>query len=118
MSPSTGKDRAARVTVTRTKAGSISSITAEGHSGYAASGDDIVCASVSSLMQALWIGLEEILKVGDLKTERDSEIPRIGLAWDPDIHGTQLLSRTIARSLEAIGKSYPDHVEYREIMEK
>ena len=102
----------------RTNAGAIKSITAEGHSSYAASGEDIVCASVSTLMQALWVGLEEILKVDGLKTERDSEIPRMGLAWDPSIHGTQLLSRTIARSLEAIGESYPDYVKYREIMEK
>jgi len=101
-----------------TKTGAISSITTEGHSGYAASGEDIICASVSSLMQALWIGLEEILKVRDLRTERDNEIPRIGLAWDPDIHGTQLLARTIARSLEAIGESYPGFVEYSEIIEE
>jgi len=114
LSPSTGKGSAARVTVIRTGAGAICSITTEGHSGYAASGEDIVCASVSSLMQALWIGLEEILKVDGLRTERDGEIPRIGLAWNPNIHGTQLLARTIARSLEAIGESYPGCVEYRE----
>ena len=112
------RESGAVVTVIRTEAGSIKSITTEGHSGYAASGADIICASVSSLMQALWIGLEEILKVSDLSAERDGEIPRMALAWDPDIHGTQLLARTIARSLEAIGESYPDYVEYREIMEK
>ena len=109
-----GRDSATRVTVTRTRAGTISSITTEGHSGYAANGEDIVCASVSSLMQALWVGFEEILKVPDLRTERDGAIPRMRLAWDPDIHGTQLLARTIARSLETIGESYPDYVEYRE----
>ena len=118
MNPSTGKDRAARVIVTRTKAGSISSITAEGHSGYARKGEDIVCASLSSLMQALWIGLEEILKVDDLRTVRDEETPRMGVAWDPDIPGTQIVARTIARSLEALGESYPDYVKYCEIMEK
>ena len=90
----------------------------KGHSGYAESGEDIVCASISSLMQALWIGLDEILKIRDLRTERDSEIPRIGLAWDPDASGTQIVAGTIARSLEALGEAYPDYVEYREIMEK
>ena len=113
-----GKDSVTRVTVIRTKAGFISSITAEGHSGYAKSGEDIVCASVSSLMQALWIGLDEILEVEDLRTERDEEIPRIGLAWDPDIPGTQIVAGTIARALEAMGESYPDYVDYREITEK
>ena len=117
MRQSTVKDRAVCVTVARNRAGTISSIAAEGHSGYAESGKDIVCASVSSLMQALWIGLDEILKVGNLRTERDREIPRMGLAWDSDNPGTQVLARTIARSLESLGESYPGHVKYREIIE-
>ena len=116
MSPSTDKGGAARVCVTKNGAGAISSIAAEGHSGYAESGRDIVCASVSSLMQALWIGLDEILKVGDLRAERDQEIPRISLAWDHNIPETQVVARTIARSLEALSKSYPGYVKYREII--
>ena len=104
--------------MTRTRAGLISSITADGHSGYAESGEDIVCASISTLMQALWIGLDEILKIRDLRTERDKKIPRMGLEWDPDIPETQIVAKTIARSLESLGESYPDYVKYREILEK
>jgi len=69
-------------------------------------------------MQALWIGLEDILKVENLRTERDKKIPRMGLAWNPDIPGTQILAGTIARSLKALAESYPGQVEYREIIEK
>ena len=104
--------------MTRTKAGAINSITAEGHTGYAKSGEDIVCASVSSLMQALWIGLDEILKVENLRKERDGKIPRIGLAWDPETPETQVVARTIARSLEELAESHPKYVKYREIMGK
>ena len=102
----------------RTQTGAIGSVTAEGHTGYAERGKDVVCAAVSSLMQALEIGLEEILKVRDLRKERDGKIPRISLAWDPDIPEAQIIARTVARSLEAIGESYPGYVKYSEIMEK
>ena len=68
-------------------------------------------------MQALWIGLEEVLKVGNLKTERDSRKPKMSLEWDPEIQGTQIIARTIAKSLAAVAASYPEHVKYSETEE-
>jgi uncharacterized protein YsxB (DUF464 family) len=72
---------------------------------------------VSSLIQALWVGLEEVLGVKGLIAERDPSIPRIAVEWDPEIAGTQLIARTITRSLSAVAKGYPDFVEYSEIKE-
>ena len=43
--------------------GSIIGFAAQGHSGYAESGSDIVCAAVSALTQTCELGLEEVLHI-------------------------------------------------------
>lgn len=89
--------------------GRIRSIIAEGHSGFAEQGGDIVCAAVSSLMQALWIGLEDVLEVEDLTIVSDPEIPLMSLSWQDDGE-SQALARTIQLALISIASEYPDHV--------
>jgi uncharacterized protein YsxB (DUF464 family) len=113
------KDKRAKtlVTVKKTADGAIRSIISEGHSGYADQGKDIICASVSTLVQALWIGLEVVLEAKDIRTIRDPEIPKIALEWDPKIPGAQLIARTIAISLKAVAETNPDYVNYLEIEE-
>jgi hypothetical protein len=68
-------------------------------------------------MQALWIGLEDVLEVRNLKTERDSRKPKMSLEWDPEIPGVQIIAGTIAKSLAAVAASYPGHVKYIETEE-
>ena len=45
------------VTVTRDKERRIRRITLSGHSGYAVSGEDVVCAAVSAIAQTALLGL-------------------------------------------------------------
>jgi uncharacterized protein YsxB (DUF464 family) len=68
-------------------------------------------------MQSLWIGLEEVIRAENLKLIREPEAPRMSLAWNPQNPGSQIIARTIARSLEEIAKSYPRHVKYDETEE-
>ena len=57
----------------------IKFIEATGHSGYAESGSDIVCSSVSTLMQSLAVGLTEVVKVSaDVKI--DETIPYMSIS--------------------------------------
>jgi hypothetical protein len=65
-------------------------------------------------MQCLWIGLEEVLRVENLRCIREPETPKISLGWDPKTPGTQPIARAVARSLEEMAKSYPAHVQYDE----
>lgn len=103
------------LTVTaRFKEGRIRAISAEGHSGFAETGSDIVCAAASSLMQALWIGLEDILEIDDLTIVSDPEIPLIGLSWEDTEREVQVLARTILAALKAIARDYPDYVKLEE----
>lgn len=96
-------------------AGGIYSITARGHSGFAEYGSDIICASVSSLIQALSVGLEDVLGLEDVKTIRFPEIPIMGFEWDNETAEAQHIALTIARSLKAVAESYPDYAAYSEL---
>jgi uncharacterized protein YsxB (DUF464 family) len=65
-------------------------------------------------MQALWLGLEEILELKNVKKTVDRDKPAMCFEWDPNVPEVQVLGRTIAMSLKAVADSYPGHVKYRE----
>ena len=93
-------------------------IESRGHSGYAERGGDIVCAAVSSLVQALLLGLDEIAKVNGLEYEINSEIPVIKIFWpSKQAESLDLLTRSVALSLKAIangdGRGYVNITEVR-----
>ena len=52
--------------------GSIRKFTVDGHSGFAESGEDIVCASLSSIVQTAVLGILMIVEL-ELEMERDDE---------------------------------------------
>lgn len=94
----------------------ILSIGAEGHAGYADSGLDIICAGVSALMQALEVGVLEVLATQGAHIQK---IPEKGLMEvtvpEPSDEKTQVLFRTILVSLEGIHNSYPGYLEISEV---
>lgn len=96
----------------------IFGIIAEGHTGFADKGNDIVCASISSLLQALWLGLEEVLKVEKLETASDPDIPRMSLFWDSGVEQAQLLAKTIFLSIRTIADDYPGYIKIDEVFEQ
>ena len=59
----------------------LTGIESRGHSGYSRRGSDIVCAAVSTLMQALILGLEDIAQVQGLEVLADEKIPIIRITW-------------------------------------
>lgn len=59
------------IKIRRNKNGSIVGFEAEGHSGYACEGEDIVCASVSAVMWNTVNGLLNVLKIPVQYEERD-----------------------------------------------
>jgi uncharacterized protein YsxB (DUF464 family) len=89
----------------------LNELTIDGHSGFAASGSDIVCAAVSILSHALHCGLRTVpgidisvvdnatytLTVRDVRAEVKSEI-----------RGMTVL---VTEGLKSLASQYPDHVE-------
>jgi uncharacterized protein YsxB (DUF464 family) len=69
----------------------LSSFLATGHVDLAESGQDVVCAAISAILQAAWFGLRWPAAVRD----------------DPAVRA---IVATAALSVERIAAQYPDHV--------
>ena len=93
-------------------AGVLTGIQSRGHSGFAARGQDIVCAAVSTLMQSLVLGLEDVAHLQGLEVEMDERIPVIRAVWpSSEQERISLLTETTARSLEEIARENPGHIK-------
>jgi len=81
------------------------------HKGY-----DIVCAAVSTLIQALLVGLRDVAQVSEAECERDSSIPLICVKW-PEEKALELnlLTRTVALSLKEVASGHSEHVSIMEV---
>jgi len=90
--------------------GRLSSFFATGHAGWAESGADVVCAAVSTVLQAAWLGLSEVAKV-EIKASKESGL--MTLSWPERSRSSDAVNAivaTAALSLERIAAQYPDHV--------
>ena len=96
----------------------IITIEATGHSGYAESGSDIVCASVSSLTQALINGLIEVVKINP-KYVIDEEIPHLSVALPKDLNEeklkqAQVLMKSTYLALKQVADGYKKFIKIKE----
>ena len=88
----------------------LSSIFASGHAGWAESGEDVVCAAVSAILQAALLGLMEVATV-DVDARREDG--RLAMSWPErtrDDAAVGAIVATAALSIERIAMQYPDHV--------
>ena len=87
---------------------------AAGHTGYAESGADIVCAAVSALTQATLNGLKGVLKAPTMFEVDDRaamlEVRLAPEATEDQVAQAQLLLVTLQEAIEAIERSYPQNV--------
>jgi uncharacterized protein YsxB (DUF464 family) len=91
----------------------LSSLFADGHSNLADEGSDVVCAAVSAILQAAWLGLEEVAKVS-VKASKTKG--RLSLRWpEParDDAAVIAIVGTAERAVEAIAKQFPANVRLR-----
>ncbi|MDR3264487.1 MAG: ribosomal-processing cysteine protease Prp [Synergistaceae bacterium] len=88
-----------------------------GHSGHAQRGEDVVCAAVSALVQALLLGLRDVARMEDaLECEVDADVPLIRVEWPGErASEVDLLTRTVALSLREIASGYPGYVSISEV---
>ena len=94
--------------------GTLAGFRAEGHTGYAEAGSDIVCAAVSALTQSTLNGLRSVLAapvVFDIDDQSATLEARLAPeATEAQIEQAQLLLRTLLEGLQAIQRSYPRNV--------
>ncbi|MBR5273528.1 MAG: ribosomal-processing cysteine protease Prp [Clostridia bacterium] len=93
----------------RLREGRISGFCLEGHSNYAESGNDIVCAALSS---AAYLVINTITDVMSIPSSASAEDGRIGITIEK---GYEEKCREIMRGFEihinALKKQYPKHIK-------
>lgn len=89
-----------------------------GHSGQSVEGEDIACAAVSTLVQALLVGLRDVARVPDAACEINPSVPLIRVKW-PENRASELdlLTRSIALSLKEVASCYAEFVSISEVYE-
>ena len=102
------------VTFFRRPDGTLIGSRAQGHTGYAEAGQDIVCAAVSALTQSTLNGLHSVLKA-PVMFDIDDQGASLEAELTPEATGeqvkqAQLLLVTLLEGLQAIERSYPRNV--------
>lgn len=92
--------------------GEITGFTAGGHSGYAESGYDIVCAAISALTQTCELGLSEVAQI-PVKVRRDDDAGKYEVRLPDEVDAERMLKaqtifETLLIGLKSIESSYPE----------
>ena len=108
------KNRGTTVTFVKRSDGALIGYRASGHSGYAAAGEDIVCAGISALTQSTLNGLQNVLKA-PVMFDTDERTASLEAELTPEatedqVERAQLLLETLLQGLQAIERSYPRNV--------
>ena len=105
------KSSGTTVTFLNRSDGALLGYRANGHSGYAEAGADIVCAAISALTQTTLNGLKNVLKA-PVMFDQDDDGAFIEAILTPEatqdqIRQAQLLLVTLLEGLQAIQREYP-----------
>ena len=94
--------------------GAVTKVSASGHSGYNTSGNDIVCAAVSTLVQTAYLAIVDI--VGEIDYERDDKrahfaftVPALNNRHDVDV-----ILRAMTVGLKDLSSGYPQFIKLEE----
>ena len=105
------KSSGTTVTFLKRSDGALLGYRANGHSGYAEEGADIVCAAISALTQTTLNGLKNVLKAPVMFDQDDDgafiEAILTPEASEDQIRQAQLLLVTLLEGLQTIQRGYP-----------
>jgi uncharacterized protein YsxB (DUF464 family) len=90
--------------------GRIAAVDADGHAGWAAAGNDIVCAAVSAILQTAWVGLTDHAGV-EVHGERNPG--RLAMHWSAAAAAREDVRAIVGAArlgIEAVAAQYPERV--------
>ena len=98
-----------RITLFRSRSHAIG-FEAEGHTGYAEEGSDIVCAAISVLTQGAVIGLKEVIGLEIALDIADGYMlpKKISAAQQ---HDAELILNTMAASIASLAETNGDYIK-------
>ena len=96
------------------KEGRIIRVVCNGHTGYADSGEDVVCAAISAVLQGAVLGVTQVAKAkAQYQTDDKKGSLRFALAEGQDeqtMHDAEVILRSALLSVEDIAASYSQYV--------
>lgn len=103
------------VTLDMLPSGSITAFRSSGHSGYAPSGSDIVCAAISAILQTAVLGLREVAGLF-VACEMDEEQGEMEVILERDLAPTQrntadIILNTMRQGLLSLQLARPDNLK-------
>jgi len=103
-----------KVEITR-KSGHITHISCDGHANYGVSGEDIVCAALSSVVQTALLGLMSVAGIA-VKYKRDDKAGKLSITVPDDISEDQrkaadYILETMLLGICDLNEGYSDFVE-------
>lgn len=90
----------------------LSSFLAEGHAGWADSGEDIVCAAVSAILQTAELGLTDYANVAPAVTKNAGHMHVQIAAGEREREDVRAIVGTACLAVEALAVQFPDHVRF------
>jgi len=87
----------------------LSSVFSRGHAEHGERGEDVVCAAVSALLQAAWVGLTDVARVPVSGHRNDGDFL---MAWPPEVRGREDV-RAIVATAELAIEQLAKQKEYR-----
>ena len=93
----------------------IMGFTCNGHAGYASSGEDIVCAAISSLVQNTEICLSEVMNI-KLNVKRNDKNAKFDLTFAKNVSENEILNaqnilKALKISSQRIEKEYKKYLK-------
>lgn len=93
----------------------INAVETKGHTGYARSGKDIVCAAVSVLVQTALLALDKVAGAVVQKQEKEGYLYYKITSSDTDtLHKSDIILKSIKVGLADICTQYPSYVKIEE----
>ena len=106
-----------RIIIEREDDNRIKSISSVGHSGYADSGNDIVCASVSVLLQNAQKTFEEILNINTFYAINQNK-PSLSITLPKlegeDLKMADLIMKSTVNGLYDLADTFPKYINIKE----
>ena len=105
------------VVVRRDAQGRLASLSADGHADWSvprvgADEYDLVCAAVSAVLQATWLGLTDVAGV---EVRADKADGSLSLRWPETTRSHAAVAAivgTAERAIEALSEQFPAHVAF------
>lgn len=93
------------------KDGNVTRVRLSGHSGYAESGSDIVCAAVSTLVQTAYLAIEDLGTSTSYVRDESKPLFEFEIGSGPKRHEADVILRALVVGLNDLRSGFPQYIK-------